>query len=408
MYRTAQYLVGALIAGLVLVLQGCAAPARLNAVPAEATTRAQIPELSGIRYVMPEDAEPWFRDAFASFRAELKTLGDPDPTEELPPVSFLAVSGGGDNGAYGAGLLCGWTAGGGRPEFKLVTGISTGALIAPFAFLGSKYDKVLRDFYTGVTPKDILEPRSFLAALFDDAMADNAPLRRLVRKAITPDILAEIAQEHVKGRVLMVATTNLDARRAVIWNMTKIAASGSPRSLELFQEILVASAAIPGAFPPVMIDTEVAGRRYQEMHVDGGAMAQVFVYPSGFQMKEAAARILRSSGRRVKLNPKRERTLYIIRNSKLAPDWSEVERRTLTIASRAVSSLIQTQGVGDPLPALPHRRARRTQVPVGGISGDFSAPHREQFDQDYMRSLFQVGYDLAAKGYPWEQKAPGM
>src|SRR5688572_2350966 len=175
-----------------LFVQGCTTPGRQKAVPAEATLEAEIPGMPGVRYVMPEGMPALFKDAQESLAAELKTRADTGATGPLPPVSFLAVSGGGDNGAYGAGLLNGWTAAGTRPEFKLVTGISTGALIAPFAFLGPKYDDVLRKFYTSITPDDILEERNKLSALFKDGLADNEPLKRLVREVITAEMLKEI------------------------------------------------------------------------------------------------------------------------------------------------------------------------------------------------------------------------
>src|SRR5262249_36974293 len=149
--------------------------------------------------------------------------------------------------------------------FDLVTGISTGALSAPFAFLGPKYDQQLKEVYTTISAKDVLETRGMLAAVFDDAMADNAPLQLLVKKYVWADLLQELSAEYAKGRSLSIGTTNLDARRPVIWNIGKIAASGNPHALELVQKILVASAAIPGAFPPMMIDVQVNGKAYQEM-----------------------------------------------------------------------------------------------------------------------------------------------
>lgn len=381
-----------------LLLQGCATSARQKAVPAEATGRAEIPGIPGVRYVLPEGMPAFLKDAQESLAAERRTRAGIGATGPLPAVSFLAVSGGGDNGAYGAGLLNGWTAAGTRPDFKLVTGISTGALIAPFAFLGPEYDSVLREFYTSVTPKDILEERNKLSALFKDGLADNAPLKRLVRKVITADMLDEIAREHAKGRILLVATTNMDARRPVIWNMTKIAGSGHPKRLELFQEILVASAAIPGAFPPTMIDVEVDGQPYQEMHVDGGAFAQVFVYPAAFELKKAG----------IEAGAERDRTLYIIRNSKVMPDWSEVERKTLPIAGRAIASLIQTQGIGDLYRIYAVSQRDEVDYNLAFIPDSFNAPHKEEFDTEYMRALFKLGYEQASNGYPWAKRPPGM
>jgi predicted acylesterase/phospholipase RssA len=162
---------------------------------------------------------------------------------------LLAISGGGENGAFGAGLLVGWTAAGARPVFKGVTGISTGALTAPFAFLGSAYDDKLREVYTTITGKDVLESRGIYGVLFQDSMADNAPLRKTVAKYVDQAMLDAIGKESKKGRILLIGTTNLDAMRPVIWNIGAIANSGQPDRLKLVQDILVASAAIPGAFP---------------------------------------------------------------------------------------------------------------------------------------------------------------
>ncbi|MGH8592605.1 MAG: patatin-like phospholipase family protein [Gammaproteobacteria bacterium] len=294
--------------------------------------------------------------------------------------------------------MCGWTAAGHRPEFNAVTGISTGALIAPFAFLGPKYDVQLKQVYTDSAPKDILEARYFLAAVFNDALADNAPLGRLLAKYVTKDMVKEIAQEHEQGRLLLMATTDLDARQAVIWNMGKIAASGHPEALELFHKIMLASAAIPGTFPPVMIDVEADGKRYQEMHVDGGAMAQVFLYPPSIKVSDVSKRE----------GIVRQRHLYVIRNARLDPDWAEVERRTLTIAGRAISSLIQTQGIGDLYKIYALAQRDGIDYNLAYIPKTFDAPHKEAFDTEYMRKLFQTGYDLAVKGYSWEKTPPGL
>jgi patatin-like phospholipase/acyl hydrolase len=333
-----------------------------------------------------------------TFYRERAYLTRQNQADTLPPANFLALSGGGDNGAFGAGLLCGWTVAGTRPVFKGVTGISTGALIAPFAFLGPKYDAPLEEVYTRSAPKDILEARYFLAAIFEDALADNAPLGRLLKKYVTEDMLKEIAREHEKGRLLLMATTNLDTRQAVIWNMGKLAASGHADAPELFHKIMLASAAIPGAFPPVMIDVEANGQRYQEMHVDGGATAQVFLYPPAIRVAE----ISRQRG------IIRERRLYVVRNARLDPDWAAVERRTLSIARRAIDSLIQTQGVGDLYKIYAETQRDGIDFNLAYIPKSFYAPHKEDFDTDYMRKLFQTGYDLAAKGYPWEKLPPGL
>lgn len=386
---------------LIPLLQGCSIPGRLPAVPQDQTVHAEIPGMPGIRYILGGGditMKQFMLDAKGAMSSELAYQAKMGQQGPLPPANFLAISGGGDDGAYGAGLLCGWSAAGTRPEFKLVTGISTGALIAPFAFLGSKYDAKLKEVYTNSSPKDILEERGLLAAVFNDGLADNKPLWLLLQKHITPEMLQEIAEEYKKGRILLVASTNLDSRRPVIWNMTKIAASGHPEALDLFRKLMMTSAAIPGAFPPTMIDVEAGGKQYQEMHVDGGAIAQVFVYPPSFKLKEAAH----------KIGIDRERNLFVIRNARLDPDWSEVERRTLSIAGKAISSLIRTQGIGDLYRIYLNAQRDGLDYNLAYIPGTFNAPHKEDFDKDYMRQLFQTGYDAAVKGYPWAKTPPGF
>ncbi|HMR33990.1 MAG TPA: patatin-like phospholipase family protein, partial [Geminicoccus sp.] len=316
--------------------------------------------------------------------------------ELLPPADFLAISGGGENGAFGAGLLVGWTERGDRPVFKGVTGISTGALTAPFAFLGSDYDDDLRRVYTEITAADVLTPRSYFSAMMLDAAADTTPLRQTIARYFDQAMLDAIAREHDKGRILLIGTTNLDARRPIIWNVTEIAASHRPGALELLHDILVASAAIPGAFPPVLVDVELDGKPYQEMHVDGGASAQVFIYPPSLDV----------SARDAERGLTRERHLYIIRNSRLDPDWVQVQRRTLSIAGRAISSLIQTQGVGDLYQIYLTTQRDGFDYNLAYIPTSFDRPLNEPFESAYMQELFEVGHQMALAGYPWAKAPP--
>lgn len=389
-----------LIAVVLLLNQGCmSAPPRSVAVPASLSARAEIPGMPGVRYVPGATTTTDFLQiSVEGQRREQEYLARTGHQGPLPPAIFLAVSGGGDNGAFTAGLLNGWTKKGTRPEFKLVTGISTGALIAPFAFLGPKYDATLKEVYTTISPKDVLTPRSLLAGVFGDAMADNAPLWKLTRKSVNAELLQAIAAEYAKGRFLLVGTADLDARRPIIWDMGKIATYGGPEALELFVSIMIASASIPGGFPPVMIDVEVDGQRYQEMHVDGGTMAQVFAYPAAISAK----------GMATATGADRERTLYVIRNSRLDPDWAQVERKTMSIAGRAVASLIHNQGIGDLYRIYATTQRDGVDFNLTFIPSSFDAPHKEEFDNEYMRQLYDVGYSMAAEGFPWLKAPPGF
>jgi predicted patatin/cPLA2 family phospholipase len=386
-----------LIAAALLLVQGCA-PTRLPAVPPGLTSKAEIPGMTGVRYVAGGAMSELSKVVLDKLRQEQAVRAKQGRKGPLPPAIFLAISGGGDNGAYAAGLLNGWTASGTRPEFRLVTGISTGALIAPFAFLGPKYDATLKQVYTTISPKDVLDSRSVVRGVLEDAMADNAPLRKLTLKSVTEDLLKEIAAEYAKGRFLLIATTDLDARRPLIWDMGKIATYGGPKALDLFVSVMIASASIPVGFPPTMIDVEVDGKRYQEMHVDGGVMAQVFAYPVGIRVKEEAA----AAG------ITRERRLYVIRNARQDADWAQVERKTLSIAGRAVESLIHAQGIGDLYRIYATAQRDGVDFNLTFIPSTFDFPHKEEFDNEYMRKLYDVGYNFAAKGLPWAKVPPGF
>jgi hypothetical protein len=344
-----------LVFAIVGALQACAAPERLAAVPDERVTDATIPGIPEARLFVEADPEPFARLGLESVRREMAYLEEQGQTGALPPSHFLVISGGGDNGAFGAGLLLGWTAAGDRPEFKLVTGISTGALIAPFAFLGSEYDAPLKEVYTSISADDIFVARGLVEGFLGDGLSDTTPLFGLLARYADQEMLDDIAQEYARGRLLLIATTDLDDLRPVVWNIGEIAASGDPKALELVHQILVASASIPGAFPPVMFDVEVDGKPYQEMHVDGGTMAQAFLYPPALDVGEVAA----------EHGIQRERYAYIIRNAKMDPDWASVERQTLDIIGRSIASLIHTQGIGD---------LYRMYLQTGGVRHRIHAP----------------------------------
>jgi len=373
---------------------GCSTSSRLEAVPADRTMDAEIPGIPGAR-IYTHAGQQYMQAAMEGVARERAYLAKQGHEGPLPPVHFLAISGGGDNGAFGAGLLAGWTKAGNRPNFKLVTGVSTGALIAPFAFLGSEYDDQLEKIYTSISPDDVFESRGIVEIPFSDAAADNAPLWDLVSQYAGQDMLDAIAAEYAKGRFLLIGTTNLDSQRPAIWNIGAIAASGDPKALDLFHRILIASAAIPGALPPVLIDVELDGVAYQEMHVDGGTAAQVFVYPPSISVRTAE-----------NLGVQRDRTLYVIRNARLDPDWTSVEPHIFSIAARAISSLIQTQGVGD-LNTIYHT-AKRDGVDynLAYISSDFTHAHKEEFDTTYMRALFDYAHGLASADYQWAKYPP--
>jgi hypothetical protein len=376
-------------------LAGCSTPQRLPAVPTASIPQASL-SLGNVRYLVSRETETYAADARLALQREREWLASQGRGDQpLPPAYFLAISGGGDNGAFGAGLLNGWTAAGTRPEFKVVTGVSTGALIAPFAFLGPKYDYVLERVYTQTSAKDIFKSRGLLKGIFSDAMADTTPLAGLIASYVNQQLLDEVAAEYARGRVLLVGTANLDSLEPVIWNMTAIAASRHPRSVFLFRQILLASASIPGAFPPQLIDVDIAGARYQEMHADGGTMAQVFLFPPSISAEQIGAQ-------------PRQRVAYIIRNARLDPDWASVERRTLTISARAISSLTRTQGIGDLYRIFATTQKDGIDFNLAYIPPTFNVPHKEEFDTNYMQQLYSTGRQMALAGYQWQKTPPGF
>lgn len=373
-------------------------PIRQAAVPAGLTEEATVLDgLQNARYFADTQVPKMTKEGYAALARERAHLGlTAAAAGPMPPANFLAISGGGDDGAFGAGLLVGWTERGGRPEFKLVTGISTGALIAPFAFLGPRYDDVLRELFTGIGPSDIFESRFMLAAFFDDAFSDTSPLFRLISRYVDDRMLADIAREYQNGRLLMIGTTDLDAKRPVVWNIGAIAASGRPGALELFRRILLASAAVPVAFPPVMIDVDAGGKRYQEMHVDGGAIAQTFLYPATI-----------SAGLDLRHGPlARERHAYVIRNARLDPEWASVDRRVFSIAGRAVSTMIHFSGQNDIFRLQNTARQDGVDFNLAYIGRDFTVEHVRDFDRPYMRALFEYGRKQILAGSAWHKSSP--
>jgi Patatin-like phospholipase len=380
---------------LIIALAGCASPARFAAVPADETENVTVLGIPNARFWADTQGPAMVQEAQRALAKE--RAANPDTTgQTLSPANYLAISGGSDNGAYGAGLLCGWTQAGTRPSFKLVTGISTGSLIAPFAFLGSAYDPQLRQVYTAIGPSDIYEQRWLPTAVFSDALSGTDPLFGLISQYANQQMLNDIAREYGRGRLLLIGTTNLDVQRPVIWNIGAIAASGRPEALTLFRKILLASASVPAAFPPVMIDVDAGGQHYQEMHVDGGAVAQTFLIPSAV-------------GQTVDLRGKglaRQRTAYVIRNARLDPEWASTNRSLMSITTRAISTMIHYSGYNDIVRIYFTSQRDGVDYNLAYIGNDFSFPHKKSFETTYMRALFDYGFKQGTAGTAWHKTPP--
>mgnify|MGYP002620545280 CR=1 FL=1 len=389
----------ALLAGLVLAtaLAACATLDRLPAVPLALASEIQPLDIPFARFYADGDPallEALARETVAKRRAYMKAKGAARGPNE--PTTFLAISGGGDDGAFGAGLLVGWTARGDRPDFAVVTGISTGALSAPFAFLGPEYDHALRSVYTETKVDDIFVKVSLISVFEGDAATDTTPLRNLIARFVDHKMVRRIAEEYDKGRLLLIGTTNLDQARSVIWNIGAIAKSSDPRARDLIIEVLRASASIPGAFPPVMLDVAVGGKHYQEMHVDGGATTQMFLYPPQLHLKRVE-----------RADPNHKDVAYIIRNGRLFRDEETVKRRTLAVASQAISTMIASNAVNDLYRIYLTTHRDGVAFNLAYLDDGFAVPYKGPFDKDYMNKLFAYGYRKGADGVRWQKTPPG-
>jgi hypothetical protein len=378
---------------VVVISTGCSSLPERNPLPESLSDEAVIPGIDGARYwadAPPPEVDNWFRLS----KEELKTRY---PDTYGKAHNYLAISGGGQRGAFGAGLLCGWTEAGTRPEFTVVTGVSTGALIAPFAFLGPEYDYVIKEIYTSYSTTDIVKPRSTLKTLLGDAATDSTPLQEKLEKYINEDVMAAIAAEFKQGRVLDIVTTNLDAARPVSWNIGRIASSGSPDALQLIRDVMLASASIPAAFPPVMFDVEANGESYDELHVDGGATSVLYLYPIGLDWAKLAE----------KLEVKGKPNVYIIRNGIWRKHYESVEPSTIPIALRSMDSLMGSAVLGDAYRIYLATQRDGIDYHLAYIPESFEEESDEPFDKAYMTKLFDLGYQMAKDGYTWHTVPPG-
>jgi len=351
----------------------------------------------------PQPTADPFRDALiASLRkrvdAKLAASGD-------GPITYrvLAISGGGSRGAYGAGVLSGWTERGDRPEFDVVTGISTGAMMATHAFLGASYDEGLQ-LYRHTKNEDVFTKRGKLAPLNQDAMLDTAPLRKTLAALLTEDVIRRVAEEHAKGRRLFIGTTNLDANAFTIWDMGAIASSGRPDSVQHYRDVIQASAAFPIAFPPVYFEIQRPdGTRYTQMHADGGLRQTVFFYDFLDEWREA----LRAAG----VDPDRVHpALYLLNNDRIhaRAGYRPVEGRTLAIAGTSIDTLMRQTVLSSLYRLWVISLSHRADFSLAFIPADFDLSDNSLlFDHDEMERLYQLGHQKAVSGQAWlTQKAP--
>ena len=370
---------------IALLVQGCTALPERNPLPEARQAGSRVPGTPHLRF-WADEPHPAYADLVDPTSEKLQAIVPGMVGREL---NLLAISGGGQNGAFAAGLLTGWTASGTRPTFNAVTGISAGALIAPFAYLGPDYDPVVEQIYTQHSTEDLIKRRSQLWAMMTDAAFDTAPLRALLAEYFDESVVQAMAAEHTRGRLLYIGTTNLDVGPQLTWDIGSIASSARPGALGLILDIIPASASIPFAFPPVMIEVGMNGETFDEMHVDGGVTRQAFL----FNLSTEA-----DTFQRLKIIGRGQ--AYVIRNSKRESTWEPVDRRIFSIAARSASSMIRTQGIGDLYREYLGAKKYDFDFHLARIRDDFDAESHEPFDSTDMREFYKLGYKMAADGYP--------
>jgi len=367
-----------------------------NPVPFDMVERAQIKGMSDVRYISGQGHTLLQQSMLQSVRQESR--GDfpvgPDGNKVYP---VLCISGGGSNGAYGAGFLKGWSKEGSRPAFKIVTGVSTGAIIAPFAFLGKEYDAVLEEYYTTTRTKDVIVGKGIFSILFGDSLVSTKPLENSIERIFDRKVIDMVAAEHRRGRRLFVGSVNIDSQKLVIWDMGAIACRGDAK---LFHKVILASASIPTMFPPVLFRVIAEGKEYDEMHVDGGTITQVFGIYGLLEHMQGAAEVSGLDPAKVKAK------LYIIRNGYASSRYEQVKDRLSFIAVRSIDTILNAQGVGDTYRIYVNAKKRGSDFNLAFIPPDFAPRPKEMFDPVDMRRLFDCGYRDAAKGYRWYKEPP--
>jgi hypothetical protein len=375
---------------------GCVSGSDRSPVPTALASTARIEHVEHARF-WGDQVTPEIRAVIALQYEQTRqaVLSRKRPVADLRHAKFLAISGGGADGAFSAGYLIGWSSRGDRPQFEVVTGVSTGALAAPFAFLGPRYDQPLREVFTLYGDGDIYRSLG-LMGIVGRGLYDNTPLRGLITRYLTDEMIDEIANEYRIGRRLLIQTTNIDAQRPVIWDLSAIAASARPERRERMIDILLASAAIPAVFPPVRVEVQTDGERRQELHVDGGTTSQIFFAPPEIDLNRYERRSFGNA---------RSRQLYLIRNGRLIPQYATTEESAIGIAKRAIETLVKYQAISDLVRLQLQTASAGANLYYTAIPARFTMAAKSDFDREYMQKLFEIGEEEGHRG-GWRSQPP--
>lgn len=360
-----------------LVFSGCATPR--EAYDASEAERAQIVGFDNIR-VHADDPRPprWVYDPWRPVTGKAKP-------------AMLAISGGGAGGAFSVGVLSAWSELESRPSFEVVTGVSTGALIAPLAFLGPEFDERLRRLYLSDRSRGLIDINWRGLGILSASLLRGDSLRNAVEDNISAEILRQIADEHRAGRRLLVLTTNLDTQRAVVWNIGAIASSGRPDALPLVRQILVASASVPGVFPPVSIKAIVDGKQIEELHSDGGTSAQFFTLPEQLIIAPNA-----SEGDKLHI--------YVIINNALVPEFSMSPEKALPIIARAYAILLKSYTKQGLIALYNYAQRSGVDLDIASIEAQIPYSVTDPLSPQYMAAVYRIGYQKALNKSLWKKR----
>lgn len=375
---------------LLSICVGCSQARYRDAVPQSWANRVEPRCFDQVRYIAEIGSETAI--IYGESNGEDASEGSDTFFGGGEDYAVLALSGGGSDGAYAGGFLKGWSQSGTRPEFKVVTGVSTGAMIATFAFLGSEYDSYFERFYMESDSDDVYKERGLLSSLTSNSLYRVQPLKQLLDRHITCELLEKVAEEYKKGRRIYFSTTDLDTQRMVIWDMGKIAAEGTQASLDLYKNVLLASSSIPVYFPPVYIRVKADDCHYEEMHVDGGTVSMAF-FPSNIfdHLKEKGASEIK---------------LYTILSGSLHWQSVKVEDRILPIASRAVETVTLYHSLSDIRRLWMISKEKGVEFHLAHIPDSHKTHQGDVFSSVEMRRLFEVGRSEAVEGYDWKREPP--
>ncbi|WP_153912347.1 patatin-like phospholipase family protein [Shewanella sp. TC10] len=380
---------------MLTILMGCSTTHTLDIrVPEKGYEQAMVADNSAINATEP--LRFWAGEQTDFLYSELdKTT---PLTVEGDALNILVLSGGGAKGAFGAGVVNGLYERDELEQYTIVTGVSAGALIAPFAFLGGDEIPRLKQVMLGISDKEVIGKRNFLNTLFKDGFSNGDNMLEFIAHVYNPEMIEQIAKQHQAGRRLFIGTTQFDSGRLSIWNIGQIANSDIENKQALIHQIIAASSSIPGVFPPQFIQVNYQGEQYEELHVDGGLSAQMFFEPTKTDYNQISKA----------LGLSQQPYIHVIRNGMFNMPYEATPDKGMALLTRSIKSLTVLQSRGDLYKMLYDSELQQIDLHFTYVDDEFTAPSKTKamFDLEYMKTLYQYGFDKVANDTVWSQELP--